>query len=214
MNDIIKIIIADDHQLVIDGIRLMLKSEKHLEIIAEAENGEKLLVLIEQLNPDLVITDLSMPGMSGIELIKKIKTNHSKLKVLVVSMHDEEEIINEILFAEAEGYILKNSGKKEIIDALKDLIDGKTHFGKGVADAILKRMKSERKNKLHADLLSPREIEVLQLILEEFTSKEIAEKLHISKQTVDTHRANLLAKTEAKTLVGLIKYALENGMRL
>jgi DNA-binding NarL/FixJ family response regulator len=207
-----RIALADDHQLVLDGLKLILTGQNNWQIVSESNNGEGLLATLHHETIDLVITDLNMPGMRGIDLVKTIKDKFPHVKVLVISMHDEQEIINEILLAEAEGYILKNSGKNEVIQAVNDLIEGKTHYGKTILESMLKTWKITHSENKELKKLSDREKEVLKLILEENTSKEIAEQLNISKQTVDTHRAHIMEKTGAKTLVGLIKIALNSHL--
>jgi DNA-binding NarL/FixJ family response regulator len=206
------IIIADDHQLVIDGIKGMLKSEEHFAFVGEANNGQEALNIINA-KPEhyhMLITDISMPTMGGIELCKIIKEQHAHVKVVIVSMHNNNLNIQEAINAEADGYILKTAGKTEFVGGLNRVIENGTYFSQEIVPLMLQQMQKEKKHAAHG-LLSTREKEVLALIVREFTSREIAEKLFISKQTVDTHRINIMAKTESKTLVGLIKYAINAG---
>lgn len=212
MSEKIKVLVADDHQLFVDGVKLILKKHPEVQVVAEAGDGVSLLAQLKETAVDLVITDLSMPGMKGIELVKSIKLNHPQIKLLVVTMHNEQEIISEILQAEAEGYVLKNSGKTEMLEAVDDLMNGKTHYDKEVLHLLVQKIKSEKQPILKVKPLSERELQILALIIEEHTSKEIAEQLGISKQTVDTHRLHIMEKTGAQTLVGLIKYALSSGV--
>lgn len=212
MSEKIKVLVADDHQLFVDGVKLILKKHPEVQVVAEAGDGVSLLAQLKETAVDLVITDLSMPGMKGIELVKSIKLNHPQIKLLVVTMHNEQEIISEILQAEAEGYVLKNSGKTEMLEAVDDLMNGKTHYDKEVLHLLVQKIKSEKQPILKVKPLSERELQILALIVEEHTSKEIAEQLGISKQTVDTHRLHIMEKTGAQTLVGLIKYALSSGV--
>jgi DNA-binding NarL/FixJ family response regulator len=206
------IILADDHQLVTDGLRLMLTDNQRWQVVAEARDGRQLLEILSSISCHLIITDLSMPGMKGIDLIQTLKTRHPEIPVLVLTMHDDEEIVREIILAEAEGYLLKNSGKQEVLAAVEDLLAGKTHYTTAVLDYFLKEYRQSKKTVEPVKTLSPREAEILQLIMAEYNSREIADMLHIGKQTVDTHRAHIMEKTGAKTLVGLIKYALQNGI--
>ena len=212
MNTVSNIILADDHQLVTDGLRLILSSKPSWIVQGEARNGADLLDLLKSTPCDLVITDLSMPGMRGIDLIKNIKSLHPKIPVLVLTMHEEQEIVQEILLAEAEGYLLKNTGKEEVICAVEDLLGGKTHYTSSLLLHLLQDYKNTKRQEENIRPLSPRELEILQLIVAEYNSREIADKLFIGKQTVDTHRANIMEKTGSKTLVGLIKYAIRNGL--
>lgn len=212
MNPQVNIILADDHQLVTDGLKLMLSSRPTWVVQGEARNGEELLGLLQSKACDLIITDLSMPGMRGTDLIKSIKKLHPEIPVLVLTMHDEQEIVREILLSEAEGYLLKNSGKVEVLEAVDDLLSGKTHYALVLLANLLQDYKQNIKHEAAIKPLSPRELEILQLIVAEYNSREIAEKLFISKQTVDTHRNHIMEKTGSKTLVGLIKFAISNGM--
>lgn len=212
MSEKIKVLVADDHQLFVDGVKLILKKHPDVQVVAEAGDGASLLSLLKETAIDLVITDLSMPGMKGIELVKAIKQKYPQIKLLVVTMHNEQEIISEILQAEAEGYILKNSGKTEMLEAVDDLMNGKTHYDKEVLHLLVQKIKKEKQTVTKAKPLTERELQILSLIVKEFTSKEIAEQLGISKQTVDTHRQHIMEKTGAQTLVGLIKYALSSGV--
>jgi DNA-binding NarL/FixJ family response regulator len=206
------ILIADDHQLFLDGLKLILRNQPSFQIVAEALNGEQVLDILKIEKIDLAVLDLNMPGMKGIDLVKTVKQKFPETKLLVITMHHEQEIISEILLAEAEGYVLKNSGKKELTDAITDILNGKTHYEKEVLDLMLQKVKADKKTEELKKNLTERELEILSLIVQEFTSKEIAEKLFISKQTVDTHRLNIMHKTGAKTIVGLIKYAMQMGI--
>jgi DNA-binding NarL/FixJ family response regulator len=212
MSEKIKVLVADDHQLFVDGVKLILKKHPDVQVVAEAADGASLLKLLNETAIDLVITDLSMPGMKGIDLVKKIKQQFPQVKLLVVTMHNEQEIISEILKAEAEGYILKNSGKSEMLEAVTSLINGKTHYDKEALHQLIQKIKKEKQPVVKIKPLTERELQILSLIVKEFTSKEIAEQLGISKQTVDTHRLHIMEKTGAQTLVGLIKYALSSSI--
>jgi len=159
-----------------------------------------------------VITDISMPGMSGTELTKKIKQDFPNVKVLVLSMFKEKSIINEIVKAEAEGYILKNTGREELVSAIEKIVDNGTYYSHEVlSQLILKNSKVQKKSEFNTSL-TERELEIIRLIAEELTTAEIADKLCISPRTVDTHRKNILEKTNSKTIVGLMKFIFENGI--
>lgn len=206
------ILIVDDHQLVIDGLKSMLASEKNYVIKGEALNGQQALEMITS-KPDeyqLVVTDITMPLMSGIELCKIIKEQFPHIKVLILSMHNSITIVKDALNAEADGYMLKNTGQDEFIKAIERVLGDGTYFSQDILPIILNLFQKEKKETLK-NALTQREKEVLELIVQEYTSKEIAEKLFISKQTVDTHRINIMQKTDCKTLVGLIKYAIQSG---
>jgi DNA-binding NarL/FixJ family response regulator len=204
------LLIVDDHQMFIDGVKSLLRNQNVFCIVAEALNGQLALDVIEEQKIDIVITDISMPVMSGIELTKIIKAKYPEIKVIVVSMHNDRAVVSEIMMAEAEGYILKNTGKKELFDALNKVANNSTYYSSDVLSVMMEKVKTEKKTNDEIKQLTEREIEILKLIVEEFSSEQIAEKLFISKRTVDTHRTNILAKTNSKTIVGLIKFAVRN----
>lgn len=206
------ILIVDDHQLVIDGLKSMLASEKNYVIKGEALNGQQALEMITSKPEEyqLVVTDITMPLMSGIELCKIVKEQFPQIKVLILSMHNSITIVKDALNAEADGYMLKNTGQDEFIKAIERVLGDGTYFSQDILPIILNLFQKEKKETLK-NALSQREKEVLELIVQEYTSREIAEKLFISKQTVDTHRINIMQKTDCKTLVGLIKYAIQSG---
>lgn len=207
----VKIMIVDDHQMFIDGIKSLLRKEEYLQIVSEYLCAEDALEQLEKDTVDIVITDISMPGMSGIELIKTIKSTYSNLKVLVLSMHNDKEVVSEIMMSEADGYILKNTGKQELIEALTRITDNGTYYSKEVLSVMVNKVKKERKIEAETNELTDREVKVLELICQEYSSQEIADKLFIGRRTVDTHRQNILRKTKVKTIVGLIKYGIRNG---
>lgn len=212
-NEIIKIWIADDHQLVIDGIKLLLSQKNNVKVIGESNNGNDLLNALKVHDVDLIISDLKMPGINGFSLMAIIKENYPKTPLLVISMSDEFEIVYKLFQTEVEGYILKNSGKEELFNAIDDVLNGKIHYEKNLLKLIKEKQKLKfSKTEQTISSLSAREMEVLRFILEEKTSKEIADILFIGKQTVDFHRINIYKKTNTKTLAGLIKFAINNHL--
>lgn len=208
-----RIWLADDRALVLDGLELVLGTRPDLRVLGRSTNGDELLAALRMKDIRLVITDLRMPGgTDGLELMTRIKQEHPQVRVIVVSMSDELEIVHRLFLAEVDGYILKNSGKDELLAAIDDVLDDRIHFEKDLLTRILKRQREQAKGHTLPKALSEREREVLDPIMQEFTSKRIAEKLFISKQTVDTHRLHIMEKTGARTLVGLIKYAVASGL--
>ncbi|MBK6834411.1 MAG: response regulator transcription factor [Bacteroidetes bacterium] len=208
----INILLADDHQIIIDGINFMFKNEPTINIIGAFTNTNDVLNFLSTSNQkiDIVISDINMPTISGIELCRKIKEDHTGIRVLILSMYNSKEMVKEALLAEADGYVLKSDGKETLIKALTKINNNGTFFSEEIIPIII----SQYKNHTHKETsipLSRREEEVLNLIVNEYTSKEIAEKLFISKQTVDTHRLNIMSKTGCKSLVGLIKFAVKSG---
>jgi DNA-binding NarL/FixJ family response regulator len=213
-NQQINILIADDHQLVIDGIISMISTEKQYHIAFQANNGQEALSEIAA-HPEkyqLVITDISMPLLGGIELCKMIKSEYPHIKVLILSMYNSQVVVKEAIAAEADGYILKHTGKKELLLALHRIINDGTYFSEDILPIIYGQYKKEKQSDENMAVLSPREREILALIVQEYTSDDMAHKLFISKKTVDNHRANILEKTGCKTTIGLVKYAIKNGM--
>lgn len=214
MENELKIVIVDDHQMFLDGIKSLLKKEKKIHFVYESLNAEDALEFIRKNNNiDMLITDISMPGMSGTELTKIIKHEFPHIKVLVLTMFNNPAIINDILQAEAEGYILKNTGKQELLAAIDKIMDNGTFYSNEVMNLMINH--NRKKTTLSTEKkeeLTPRELEILKLVCEELTTADIAEKLFISPRTVDTHRKNILEKSKSKTIVGLIKYAFENNI--
>ena len=210
----IRILIADDHAMFIDGIKSLLRKFEKANIVAETTNGKDALEIIRSRNDiDLLITDINMPGLSGTELTRIVKTEFPHTKVLVLTMYNDREIVNDIIMAEAEGYILKNTGKQELITAITRIADNGTYYSNEVMSIIMDNLKDSHKPKPQADPLkelTPREMEILKLICEELSTAEIASQLYISPRTVETHRKHILAKTQVKTIVGLIRFAIEN----
>lgn len=210
---ILKLMIVDDHQMLIDGLKSMLRKEKSIQIIAVANNGlEALKILRSGAEINFIITDINMPEMSGTELTKVVKSEYPEIKILVLSMFNDSAIVNEIMNVEAEGYILKNAGKQELISAIHKIANNGTYYSSEVISELMKDLKQIKIITENNKSLSQREIEILKLIVQENSTNQIAEKLFISPRTVDTHRKNILQKTNTKTLVGLIKFAFENKL--
>lgn len=213
MEQKVNIMVVDDHQIVIDGIKSMLINNNDFSIVAEALNAESAWKIVESQSVaiNIVITDISMGTMSGIELCKKIKTFNSSIKVMILSMYNQIDYIRQALNCEADGYILKNSGRDDFLKALNALNEKGAYFAHEIIPILYQQVRTQAQDSERVKL-SQREKEVLELILQEHTSKEIAEKLFISKQTVDSHRINIMEKTSSKSVVGLIKYALKEGI--
>lgn len=212
MTDKIRILLVDDHELFLEGIVSLLEDDPQIEIVGKALNGLAALELIEACQPDLVLTDLNMPEMSGIDLVKEVKGSYEDLKVIVLTMHNDRPTVSQILMAEAEGYVLKNTDKEELLKAITRVWDGSTYYCNEVMNIILERYQDQKKQEDCAVHLTDREKEILQLIALEKSSEEIAEQLFISRRTVETHRKNILKKTEVKSVVGLLKFGYRTGL--
>ena len=211
-----RLMLVDDHPVLIDGMKALLKKERCLQVVGEAHDGRQALNMMDKLNPDLVLTDISMPHLDGLELTRIIKSTHPEVKVLVLTMYANPSVIRAVLAAEAEGYMLKNAGKEELLRAIRRILNQGTYYASTVLDVLLKGLEQEMPVNSTTpsvkEVLTPREIEILNLIVAELTTAEIAERLFISAYTVDTHRKRILEKTHARTIVGLIKYALSQGL--
>ncbi len=213
----IQIVIADDHQIVIDGIKAMLESEKGIDVIGEAKNGKELLAQLEELEPDIVLTDINMPHMDGVEVTRRVNSQFKGVKILILSTYDDVRLVKEILKLGAKGYVLKTAAKTELVKAIRTLYEGGTFFSQEISDKILKSMMSsetitDSTESLPPVALTKREMEIIKLIAMEYTGPEIAKKLFISINTVETHRKNLVRKTKSKNTVGLVKYAMRHDL--
>jgi two-component system nitrate/nitrite response regulator NarL len=208
----VNIIIADDHQMIIDGLKSMIDNNVGYTVAAESNNGRKALDTLSQ-NPtlfQLLLTDISMPEMGGIELCREVKKRFPHIKVLIISMYDSAAIIKECVAAEADGFLLKNAGRDELFDALHRVTQNGTYYSNELFPIVYGQFEKQRINMENMKILTSREQEVLKLIVQEFTSEEIARKLFISKKTVDHHRASILEKTGCKSIIGVVKFALGN----
>lgn len=200
-----RIFIVDDHQMVIDGINLMLEGKSDFKVIGETTQPLMVFQALENLSIDILITDIGMPEMSGVELTRAVKNKFPSIKILALSMFGDSQIIAEMIDSGISGYILKNAGKKELIEALTKISDGQSYFSQEIT---LQLMKSFKRNQEELKL-TDREVEIIRMIEKELTTKAIADVLFISERTVETHRKNILHKTNTQSVVGLLKYAYE-----
>ncbi len=211
----IKIIIADDHEIFRDGLKLMLSKYPEIIIAGEAENGKELIELTNNLQPDVILTDIKMPLMDGIEATKKITASYPQIGIIGLSMFDEDDLIIDMLEAGAKGYLLKNSDKKEIIDAITAVYNQQAYYCRNTGKKLLQMIASSKYNpyiKKAQPSFSEREKEIIKLICLEHTNKEIGEKLFLSSRTVEGHRVNILEKMNVKNTVGLVVYAIKNNI--
>lgn len=208
------LLLVDDHQIIRDGIRFYFEEDEEFVIKDEAENGLEALELLKENEYDIVLTDINMPKMDGLEFMKSMKENYPDQKVLVLSMYNEAGYINKMIALGANGYVLKKSDKGELVAAIKKVLDGQDHYSDEVYKTIIGNIagrKPKERLTLEAEL-SDREKEVLVLIANEYTNQEIADKLYISIRTVETHKRNLLEKTGCKNVAGLVMYAVERNL--
>ena len=205
----IKLFILDDHQMLVDGIKALLHNENAFTIVGEATKASIAIELIKKNTPDIVLSDINMPEMNGIEFTRLLKKNHPEIKVLVLSMFGERSTISEMLDAGASGYILKNTGREELVKAITMVSKGFEYFSEEVVHALESNpVNDEKINTVH---LIEREIDIIDCISKEMTNPQIAETLFISERTVETHRKNIFRKTGIKGVVGLVKFALDKG---
>jgi two-component system response regulator NreC len=213
----IRILIADDHDVVRSGLRMLFKGTPGFAVIAEATNGEEAVALVGKHKPDIAILDISMPKINGIEATRMIKEKKSSTRVLILTIHENEEYVYQMVRAGASGYVLKNAGKKELFAAVRAVAAGERFFSPGISnlmiDEFIKRAKTQEPSgpALQHDLTN-REIEILRYIGQGLTNAQIAKQLYLSVRTVDTHRTNLMQKLKIHDTVGLVKYALEAGL--
>lgn len=205
MENKIRVVVADDHKITIDGIKSMISSNPNIEVVGEALTGKQVLAFLEQNEADIVLMDINMPEMDGIEATREITTRWPHVKVLMLSMHHENKFVRTAIDAGAKGYMLKEGGQMECITAIQAIAVGGTYFSPGVEKAFTSQYEETQIQ------LSQREIEVLELIAEGFSSKEIGDKLFISENTVNHHRKNLHSKTGSTKVAELISWARENG---
>lgn len=199
-----KIVLVDDHAIVTDGLEMLLRAVEGLEVVKKLTSGDFALAYLKQSAVDIMITDYSMPDMDGVTLVKKAKIQNPNLKIIVLTMHDEPMLIREMLNAGVDGYVLKEYAQHEIVNAIYTVYNGRKYFSNEINKVLLSAMLPQN---MSENQITERELEVLRLLAQELTSKQIAEKLFISERTVETHRKNLMRKTGASNAIGLVRYA-------
>ncbi len=212
MNEI-RVLVVDDHAVLRDGIRMLLEQQLEITVIAEAANGLEAVDLAGRLSPDVVLMDMAMPEMNGLEATERIKQQYPDIKVLILTQHDDREYIDPVLKAGASGYVLKRSGGIEVVNAIKEVY----HHGVFLEPSIARQVLSEIAHPTETDKISDpvftqRERQVLQLIVQGKSNKEIAAELHISPKTVSVHRSNLMAKLGLRSEIELLRYAAQQGL--
>lgn len=217
MNDKpIKVLVIDDHQLIIDGLRYIMQDEEDVLFSGGANNMEQALLFLAQHEVDVVLADISMPGHSGVEVTQKIRESYPHIKILALTMHEDISMITRMIEAGASGYLLKRTNMKEVLEAIRVVAANNKYLGREVQAILLDNLSSrnpviETPSNLPGTLTA-REKEILNLIAREMSNEQIAEKLFISERTVETHRRNIFTKTKTKTIIGLIKFAMQNGL--
>jgi len=206
----IRVLLADDHTIVRQGLKLILAAQPDFEVVGEAANGRDAADLAEKLKPDIVLMDVQMPDLNGIEATRRMVAANSRIKVLVLSMHKEALYVREVLKAGARGYILKDAIDTELLSAMRSVARGDGYISPAVSGALLSDYREQSSNPL--DTLSTREREVLQLIAEGKTNKEVATRLNLSVYTVDSHRGKIMEKLNLHSAGELVRFAMKNGL--
>ena len=215
MKEKYRIFIAEDHTIVREGLRSLLSSHPHFEVVGEAEDGREVIRCVGECEPDLVLLDLSMPRMNGMEAIREIKRLSPETKILVLTIHKSEEYILPVLRGGADGYMLKYDTQTELMAAIESVLAGKAYLSPGVSHKVIEGYvegKKKLKTKSSWDTLTQREREVLKLIAEGYKNREIADYLCISVKTVVKHRANLMEKLDLHNISALTAFAIEKGL--
>jgi len=209
-----RIILADDHQIMRDGLKALLEKHPSMEVIGEAENGIQTLELTRQKKPDVVIMDIAMPDMNGIEVTRQLKAEMPDLKIIALSMHADRRFVTEILKAGASAYVLKQSAFDDLVKAIRAVVVGRRFLSADILETVVEDYVSQlSKSEYEAyRQLSDRERQVLQLLAEGNSTKEIAFKLHVSVKTIESHRQNIMNKLDIHSLAGLTKFAVREGI--
>ncbi len=205
MDDPIRLLLVDDHKIFVEGVANILGTVESVKVEGCAHSGAEALSFLANSEADIVITDIEMRGMSGIDLAKSIKETYPDIRVIALSMYDKGEIIHNLIATGAEGYLLKDIEKHELVEAIEQVYAGGYYYSGSIASLMMKNMSSK-------DLLTRREKEIIKLVVDEYGNKQIADKLFISEHTVEAHRKNIFRKTNSKNVIGLIKYAYENKL--
>jgi DNA-binding NarL/FixJ family response regulator len=210
----IRVLLADDHKIFRDGLRTLIDKEAGMEVVADAENGRKAVVLAKKLVPSVIIMDVTMPDMNGIEATRKIVGDLPDIKVIALSMHSDRRFVLGMLEAGASGYLLKDCAFGELAGAIHQVVTGNTYLSPKIADVVVKGYlnKVTESPTSAAALMTSREREILQLIAEGMTAKEIAEHVFLSIKTVETHRRNIMEKLDIHSVAELTKYAIREGL--
>ncbi|MBK9190467.1 MAG: response regulator transcription factor [Crocinitomicaceae bacterium] len=211
-----RVLLVDDHQLIIDGLRGFIETNPDYKVVGEANNGVEAIRLASVLNPDVILMDIEMPEMSGIQACEEIKKIKPETKIIIVSMHHEKQLIRKLIDQGADGYLLKNSQQQEVMEAIVKALNNEPYFSEEV-NQVLSEKNSPKTGSTNSEIsllsqLTEREIEILKLVAQGMTNKEVGDALDISHRTVDTHRTNLMKKLDVTNVAGLIRIAFKNGL--
>lgn len=207
----IRVLLVDDHTVLRDGLKSLLDYETDIDVIGDASNGREAIAAVEALNPDIVITDISMPGLNGIESVRILRHNHPHLKLIILSMHASQEYVVQALQAGANGYVVKQADASEVLAAIRAVMTGGAYLSPTVSKYLIDDYLSHTTVEMTGPKLTTREREVAQLLAEGNSTRTISEVLTISIKTVETHRMNIMKKLNAKNQTDIIRYALKKG---
>jgi DNA-binding NarL/FixJ family response regulator len=205
-----RILIADDHYVVRDGLQKLLAAQPNCEVVAEAPDGKEAILKAVETKPDIAVIDYSMPLVNGLEVTRQIRSRLPRTEVLIFTMHDNETVIEDLLRAGAKGYVLKSDAKRSLLEAIESLAVHKPYFTSQISEALLDSFKREHSER--SSVLTPRERQIVQLIAEGHTNKQIANLLNISLKTVETHRAAVMDKLNLSSSSALVRYAIRNKL--
>ncbi len=206
----IRVLLAEDHQVVREGLRALLAKEPEIEIVGEAADGLQAVELAARLQPQVVVMDLGLPGLTGADATRRLRKGQPEVQVVVLSMHDDAPTVDAALHAGARGYVLKGAGVEHLLQAIRTVLRGEVYLSPGVSDYVLQGYLSAQR--AATDPLTDREREILKLVAEGFTGREIAERLGLKAKTVENHRAHICEKLDVHTTAGLVRYALRAGL--
>lgn len=209
----IEILLADDHKIVLDGLSMILDQDQEIEVVGRAYNGEEVVNFVENNSVDIIVMDINMPKMDGMEATKILKREFPDIKILILSMYNDVSYITELVKAGVNGYVLKNHGYQELTIAIKSISDGFSYFGREIAQALIGNDEIQKHKEWDESVkLTKREQEVLKRFAKGFTTKQIAKELFISNSTVETHKRNLVSKAGVSSSKELIKFAFSQGL--
>jgi len=215
-SDKIRVLIVDDHQLMIEGLKSLLEDEESISFVAGTTSMQETLDFLKGNQIDVILMDINMPDFSGVEITKKVKELFPSVKIIALTMHDDIAVISQMIKAGASGYVLKRTNMHEVVEALKTVHRNGKYLSESAQKIIMDNLLSPDEMMMEKEdvkpILSSRELEVLKLIAKEFSNEKIGEKLFISERTVEAHRRNIFIKTKTKSIVGLMKYAIQEGL--
>lgn len=210
----IRVLLTEDHTILRQGLRALLEGAPDIEVVAEAEDGRTAVRLAKELTPDIVVMDVVLPELNGVEATRQILASRPEVRVVALSMHGDRRYLREMLKAGARAYVLKDAAFEELVRAIEEVAAGRTFLGTGVSDVLVADYVDQRgtSEAVRSGVLSQREREVLQLLAEGSTTREIAGKLHVNVKTVETHRRQIMTKLELHSIAALTKYAIREGI--